>query len=291
MSAVAVWVFRAAWVTLPLTAGPLFADALDPTDEGFRTAVSIGLWVGWALALLAALVPNVLTLTALRVLAPAAVPAAAWAAVTGEGSTTSAVVGVVAASVAAVVSLAPGVGDRFVDGSSYGDERRLALRAPALLAAGPVPAAWAVTVAGATAGPLLLAAGQWVVGGVLTAVGLPVAALAVRALHRLSRRWLVFVPAGVVVHDHLALREPVLFAAGSLHAIGLAPADTTATDLTLAAPGTPLRLALTATQTVVLGPGFAKRAGEELAVHQLLVAPSLPGRALGVAAARGLPVG
>ena len=32
-----------------------------------------------------------------------------------------------------------------------------------------------------------------------------------RALHQLTQRWLVFVPAGLVVHDHLSVGDPVLF--------------------------------------------------------------------------------
>ena len=64
-------------------------------------------------------------------------------------------------------------------------------------------------LAGAT-GPLLLAARQWVAGGVLTVAGVVVVVVLARALHQLARRWLVFVPAGVVLHDPLGLVEPVL---------------------------------------------------------------------------------
>jgi hypothetical protein len=292
MSTPVVWAFRAAWATLPLTAGPLFAEALEPTHQTFRLAVGGGLWVVWAAALLGALVPHVLTLTPVRIVAPAAVAAAVWAAVAAEEpGWPVVVVAVVAAGAAATLAFSPGLGDRFVDGSSYGDERRTPLRAPVLLAAGPVPVVWAATVAGATAGPLLLASRQWVTGAALTAIGLPIAVLGVRSLHRLARRWLVFVPAGVVVHDHLALGEPTLFPTRSLVAIGPAPADTSATDLTLAAAGTPLRLALAGPTTVVTGAGFGRRRGEELRVVEVLVAPGLPGRALAVAAERGLPIG
>jgi hypothetical protein len=292
MSAPTVWALRVAWVTLPLTSGPLFAAALDPTRDTFRTVASLGLWGAWAVGLLATLVPHVLTLTVVRILLPAAVPAAVWAAVVADDASTAAVVvGLVAATVAALLSLAPGVGARFVDGSSYGDERRLPLRAPTLVAVALVPPVWALTVAGLVTGPLLLADRRWVLGGILTAAGWALAAVLARSLHQLSRRWLVFVPAGVVVHDLLALREPVLFPMTSLVALGPAPAGTAATDLTLAAAGTPLRLALGMPVTVTTGAGFGRRAGQELRLDELLVAPTLPGRATAIAAERGLPVG
>jgi hypothetical protein len=288
---VVVWVLRVAWISLPLTAGPLFADALDPREPTFRTGASLALWGLWALTLLAALVPHVLTLTAVRLVAPAAGAAAVWAAVTADTSTAAAVGGLVAAVAVGLLSLAPDVGDRFVDGSSYGDERRLALRAPAVLVLGPVPLTWAVAIAGAAAGPLLLLARQWVAGGIATVLGWAAAVVAVRSLHRLARRWLVLVPAGLVVHDHLALREPVLFPATSLVAVGPAPAGTDVTDLSLAAAGTPLRVALDRPAGVVTGPGFGRHAGEERTVTSFLVSPTRPGRAVQVAAARGLPIG
>ena len=67
-------------MTLPLTLGPLLADALDPRADEFRSTVSVGCWVVWAATLVAMLVPRDLTLTVVRVVVPAAVPAAAWAA-------------------------------------------------------------------------------------------------------------------------------------------------------------------------------------------------------------------
>ena len=48
-----------------------------------------------------------------------------------------------------------GVGDWYVDGSSYGDERRFALRPPAALVMVAVPLAWILTVAPLLAGILL----------------------------------------------------------------------------------------------------------------------------------------
>lgn len=290
MSALAVWVFRAVWLTLPFTAGPLFGEALDPVSGLFLLVAGLGSWLVWGLVLLASLVPHTVTLTALRIAAPASLAAAAWAAVEAD-SAGVAVAGLLATGAAAVLSLTPWIGARFVDGTSYGDERRLPLRPPAVLLAGPIPLSWAAAVVGATAGPLLLAVEQWVAGAIVTAVGLVVAVVAVRALHRLARRWLVFVPAGVVIHDRMALSEPTLVPSGRMVALGLAPAGTAAEDLTLGASGTPLRLALAEPMELTKGEAFGREAGERVKATELLVAPTLPGLALRIAAERGLPIG
>ena len=74
-----------------------------------------------------------------------------------------------------------------MNGSAYGSERRMALRVPGALMV-IAPLSWMVGVAGATAGPLLLAAGGWVLGGGALIVGRPVAVVAGRAVHGLCRR-------------------------------------------------------------------------------------------------------
>ena len=62
------------------------------------------------------------------------------------------------------------IGDAFVDGSSYGDERRFLLRTPGALAIGPLFVVCAVIVAGLTVGPVLLLAQRWVVGAILLGI-------------------------------------------------------------------------------------------------------------------------
>jgi hypothetical protein len=179
------------------------------------------------------------------------------------------------------------VGELFVNGSSYGDERRLPLRPPALLLLGPVPLAWAVCVAGVVAGPLLVADGRWLVGVPVTLAGLALAAGAARALHGLARRWLVLVPAGLVVHDPLTLVEPVLCTRRLVARLHAAPADTTALDLTAGARG----LALQVDLTEAVPAARRQPAGEPVELVSFLVAPSRPGETLRAAGGRRLPVG
>jgi hypothetical protein len=280
---------RLLWATLPLTLGPLLSDGLDPRDSGPRTAVSLACWIVWAATLVVVLVARTASLTVTRVVVPATVPAAVWAALAADDpGAATAVVGLVAATATTVAALVAPTGEAFVDGSSYGDERRMPLRPPGVLLLGPLELTWAVAVAGLTAGPLLLAFEQWIAGAVLTVVGVPLAVLAMRALHRLSRRWLVFVPAGFVVHDHLALAEPTLFPRNLVTGMGMARRDTAATDLTVGALGVALEVRLSEPTSVV--PTRRDGSIEALDLVAFLVAPSRPGAALVEARRRRISV-
>lgn len=289
----AVWTARGAAVAawLAVAAGSLYADALASADAGFRTAVSVGLWVGFAAALAGLLLPGPLALTAVRAVVPANLAASLWAlAVVDDRAWLGHGIAVAAAAAAAVAVLHPAFGDAVTDASSYGAERRFLLRAPGPVLITLVAPMWLLACAGAAAGPLLLADRRWPAGAAALAVGLPVSAVAGRALHRLARRWLVFVPAGLVVHDHLTLSQPVLLTRSEIASVGPASADAAggAADLTAAALGLALEIRLTGRAELPVTTG--RNRSREQAVEALLVSPSLPARVLAAAADRGLPV-
>ena len=280
------WVVRVLWAALPFTVGPTLADALDGASLPVQLVCSVGLWAGWAAGMVAAAVPHPVSLTALRLLAPAAVGAVVGAAAGGHGSP-------LAGGWAVVVlawCYAPPVGAHCVNGPAYPNERRYLLRAPGPLLAGPLALAWGLAVGGACAGPLLLAARQWVAGGVVTAVGLPLSVVFVRALHNLSRRWVVFVPAGLVLHDPLTLLDPVLFPRPRIAVVRPAPAGTDALDLTQRAPGLALELVVTeAASLTVVRPG--QRLGRPESATKILFTPTRPGAVLDEARSRRIKVG
>ena len=271
------WPARLTWLLLPLVSGPALGDALDGASRPVQVVASAGLWVGWAAVLVATLVPTTVSLTALRVVAPAAVVAAGAALVAGDTSTADAV-GLAGALAACLAAFWPGTGQVFIDGSSYGDERRMPLRVPGPVLAGPLVVVWGVAAAGVSAGPLLLAARQWVGGAVALAVGLPAAWFAVRAMHRLTRRWVVFVPNGMVVHDPLALAEPVLLRRAAVRSFGPAPADTTALDLTRGALGLALEIDVTPPVDLLVRTG--RDAAEAAETGALVISPTRPGAVL-----------
>lgn len=290
----APWPFRALWLVLPVLAGPAIADALADRSRAVQVVASTMAWAWWGAVLAASLVPRTVTLTLVRALPPAAVALCTWAAFASD-EVAWGLAGAVVAVLATVAALSPANADAFVDGSSYGDERRLALRIPIAMAVGPVPIAWALAAAGLVTGPLLLAAEQWLLGAVALVVGLPVVVAVALRFHVLSRRWLVFVPAGVVVHDPLAMAEPVLLQRHLLRRVGPAGVDAAsssgggALDLTGGALGLAIELRTAEPFTVGLRQG--RETVETSGVPAVLVTPGRPATTLEVAAERKLPVG
>ena len=287
-----LWIFRAVWLILPFAAGPLLSRALEDSGRPLQLGGTIGLWAIWAVILIASMVPRTETLTAVRIVAPASLLAVGLAVIslldldTVDFSLTLAIVSTGAAS---LLAFRPAVSDAFVDGSSYGDERRFLLKTPGALMAGPIQLVWVTITLGATAGPILLLAERWILGGVALVIGWVLAYGAVPLLHRLSNRWLVFVPAGMVVHDKTALREPQLFRRESITALGPAPVDTTYEDLTLNSPGLALRAELIEPSKIILN-----QRGEDVELTDIggfLVSPNRPGKVIAEAKERGFPIG
>jgi hypothetical protein len=212
------------------------------------------------------------------------VAVAVWAAVASDEGAV-AVVAVTWSALALVALMWPAVAEAFVDGSSYGDERRMLLRTPTPLLLGPLPLTWVACVAGPVAGPLLLAARAWVAGAVVLGVGVPLAYAAARALHGLSRRWVVFVPAGFVLHDLQAMGEAVLFPRASVAALRIAPADDDeVVDLTLGTLGGALQLDLA--EPLHVSPRRGRIARDLVEVEHVRFAPARPAEVLAEAARR-----
>jgi hypothetical protein len=285
VSAVLPWVLRVTWAVLPVVAGPGFGNALDGRSRAVQVVASLVLWAVWAAGVLATLVPRPGGLTLLRVAAPAAVAAAVGAVADDPGA--ASVVAVAATAVSAVLVLLPETGELFVNGAAYGDERRHLLRPPAALLLGPLPVAGAVLVAAVVTGPLLLAARSWVAGVVAVALGVPVAVVLARALHSLTQRWAVFVPAGLVLKDHLALLDPVLLRRHLVTSLGPSPADSDALDVTARAPGLALEVRLS--EPVALAQVTPGRKGSEArSPDALRFTPTRPGAVLAEAERRRL---
>jgi hypothetical protein len=215
-----LWLVRAAWASLPITAGPAAAGALEDWSTPPRAVAEAFLWAAWAITLVAMLAPRPVGLTVVRIVAPAFAALAAVVLATGAADRAESAVALVATLVACLLALAlPTMSVASANGVAYGDERRYPLRIPPALWLGLLPVAPLLVAAGVAAGPLLLADGRVVAGIAALAVGLPVAALAARSLHGLSRRWVVLVPAGLVLVDPLTLPDPVLFVRERIHSL------------------------------------------------------------------------
>lgn len=284
-----LWAARVLWLLLPLGVGDLLTAALRGRPSPMPVLVAVTAWTVWAAGVGALFVALPVTLTVLRVLGPIPLVAGTVAALDRTPGPLG-WAGLAGAAAAWVCTLTAEVGDTYVDGASYGDERRFTLRAPALVAWVAAPAVWVLTVGPLLAAVVVAGRRQWVAAGALAVLGGLTALFGSRVLHRLSGRWLVMVPAGVTVVDPLALSEPVLFAARGLVRVGPAHVGTTAHDLTAGAAG--LVLELDVDPAVELVPSVGRgRTATPLTTGAVLVCPSRPGAVLGEAERRGLPVG
>lgn len=288
------WVTRVLWVLLPVTLGAALDGALSGSGSGAgphgTTGAVILAWAVWAVGLFASFVQLPVALTVLRIVVPLPLVAGVIATIT-EPPGALGWVGMAVAAVVAVTAMSAQVGDDFVNGSSYGDERRLALRPPMPLLLGPIQVVWICTALPVPVAIVLLSDGQRVGGGVMAVVGVGLAVVGFRALDRLTRRWLVLVPAGLTIVDPMALAEPILLRRSSIIRLGPAPADTDALDLSANAAGLILQADLS--EPVELVPATTRRDGvaEPTTTTSVLVAPSRPGEMLAAAEERRIAVG
>jgi hypothetical protein len=287
---ISLWCARVVWALLPVSSGGAIADALDSWSTTTARVAAVLLWLAWAGGIVALFAPHPIGLTALRVIAPCALVCVVLSVTSTAGG--RATLAVASTIVAVAFALCAPVAQASVDALSYGDERRLPLHIPTPLLLGPVPVAIALVAAGIAAGPLLIAAEHVVIGVAAIVIGLPIAAVVARSLHSLSRRWIVLVPAGVVIVDPLTLVDPVLLrrpdVAGLQRIAGsVAPED--ALDLRLGSVFGSLLVALS-TPTP-----FARRRGRVDAAiveaDRILVAVVRADDFLRIAAERRLPTG
>ncbi len=285
-----LWPARLAWFLLPIVTGFGFGDLLAERSNAVATTAETGLWLGWFVGLVALLAPSTVSLTIVRILAPGAVLAVIVAIVADGFEFAPAVIAALgAAIIVAVIISSAWTGDQMVNGSAYGPERRMALRPPAALLLGPLQIVWLLVAAGLIAGPLFVAAGNLVVGIPLTIVGLAVAFFGTKSLHQLSKRWIVFVPAGFVLHDYFVLAESLLMTRKALSTLGPLPLDKgELLDLTAGSPGLAL-LAELKEQTPL-----AVRAGrgnvQTVSAQRVVFTPSLPGALIKEARIRGIKI-
>ncbi len=284
-----VWAARLVWLAVAVVGGAAFGEALATHSRPVQLTGTIGLWAGWGVVAVGMLVPSVRSLTVIRAVVPAGAVVAVAAGLRADG-VASAAMCVALAVVATALVFSGEFGEHLAQASAYGDERRFLLRPPLGFLV-PAVVSWCVLCACALVGPLALAAEGWVPGVVLTAAAGALGWFLGRRFHRLSRRWLVLVPAGVVVHDHLVLADTAMFPTADVAGLALALADTQAADLTGPATGHAIEIRLHGMPTIVMAATRDKPGGRALHVGAVLVAPTRPGRALASAATRHLPVG
>jgi hypothetical protein len=287
-----VWAARVAWLVVAIAGGAAIGEALSEHSRAVELTGTVMAWAGWAVGAVALAVPSVVTLTVARTVVPASIVVAAAAIIDRADPGTGIALLAPALAASALVGTAE-FGRVYLQASAYGDEVRFGLRPPIgyLLAC---VATWLPTVTALVLALPALSGRAWVLG--ITAVAVAAAGLTwlPRRWHQLSRRWLVFVPAGLVVHDPVVLADTLMLPRRTVARISLddvGGATFTGADLTGPTPGLAVEIRLAESTTAVLAPSAARRSGGTIHLTALVVSPTRPGAVVKEAAKAGYPTG
>jgi hypothetical protein len=283
------WALRVTWIAVAWVGWPAVSSALHGRSEAVEAVATVGAAVAWVAGVAAMAVPATVSLTATRVIVPLA-PVAGLATLVRDGDSADCVELVIVGSLATLVAMSGELGKLFVQASAYGDEDRHPLRPPLGFAAVAV-LAWVVWAGAVLVGPLLLASRAWIAGAFITAFAVVATGGLPRRWHRLSRRWIVLVPAGLALHDPVVLGETLMLRRSEVARIRLAPVDTDAADLTGPTVGNAIEVGTAKPVTAFLAPTRLQPRGRAIHLTAFLTSPTRPGRALHAARQRHLPIG
>lgn len=267
------WITRFGWMLAALLPNSLTAD-VDRFSDTSNFVFDVQGWATWVLVLVALWVPHPIALTASRMVAPLTVLLMAMR-LGGTEWGPLPILATLAALVACLFVFTAEFGTEQVQAGAFGNERRFLLRIPAPLVL-PTVTGWLFFATASIAGPLFVVSNEWPIAIPVTIVALVVLWFTPQRLHQLSKRWLVRVPAGWVVHDAVLLGDNMLVRTHELQSMAIAPRDTEALDLTGLTRGISLEIVLRDSATVRLTP-FASRLTKTLdVVHTkaLLIAPT-----------------
>jgi hypothetical protein len=266
---------RVGWLAIAVLPQSLSAS------NGASGASTVGFWLAWGIwviVALAVLVPHPLSLVTARLLAP--LLALHTGATVLEESTLqwSTVIALLLMITVSATAFSARYGSVHAQAAAYGHERRHLLRPPMAVLAS-LALVWLVVAA---LGAVAMRGEQLAVSLSATALFIALAGFMLRRALVLSRRWLVFVPAGIAVHDPLILRDTFMVRNHDVRALRDAASNTEAFDVTGTTWGTPLELVLSHPHDVSLSQFGARLTGtlDRLHVTALLVAPSRPHIAL-----------
>lgn len=287
-----LWVARVAWVALALIPSGI-APTLASHGRSAQMVFTLGAWALWGLGTLAIFWLSPYSLSALRMLAPLATAglvgfvfaSLSIYADVGLGDVAWPLVGVAVAVLALVCIFLPTFGSLHVQASAYGDEKRLLLRVPAAQVA-PIVVSYVVMVAFPVATLFAVGGEVWWLAALSLVPSVFLFRVVVKSLHRFSRRWLVVVPAGVVVHDELLLAETFMVRTSAVTRVELSATSGEALNLSGDVAGVRrqmmLVIQLREAEKLAVSPYLAKMLGtlDALHVQSYAVAPTLAGQAL-----------
>ena len=255
-------------------------ELLDDRSASVQITGTAVAWVVWGAVVLASFISHPITLTVLRIGTPVVAGFIVFVAVT-QGSSGSQIIGAAVGVAILLLSFSAEIGGIYVQASAYGDEKRFALRPPVVLIA-PVLLSVLIADLSILGLPMLVAAKNWAVA-IIALIGFFISVkYLLPRIHLLSRRWLVFVPAGIVVHDEIVLSINLMIRKQDLLQMQLARDNSAAADLSALTWGVPLELSFNKPLDVSLTAIGAKHLKAVSAIHaqSVLIAASRPGSVL-----------
>ena len=220
-----VWLARVTWLALAVVPGALSVpefsgEALRASDNVGRVSAMVLLWLAWAVVAFGMIVLHPLSLAAVRWLSPMIAIHVWWMALVADDAPEvwARLAAVGCALVVVVVMLRADFGARHVQAAAYGHERRHLLRPPVAVM---LPSALVWLVAWAL-GAVALHVEPSIATAIAALASALLAAFGWRRVSVLAQRWLVFVPAGIAVHDPLMLRDTFMVRRHDVRAVGTA---------------------------------------------------------------------
>ena len=220
------WPVRVLWI----------AFALAPNGFG------IVAWILWAVVAIGTWIHHPISLTTIRCLAPIAVFYSAVYALSESLSSLNIAV-VTCGIISLMLMYTADYGSAHVQAGAYGNERRFLLRIPAPVVL-PTLITWALFATVLVVLENAVQSENYVLSIPLLLALIAMSWKFAPQMHRLSKRWLVRVPAGWVVHDDLMLAENLLIRSHNLTAMDFALADSEALDLSGMTRGVPIQISL-----------------------------------------------
>ena len=220
------WPIRVLWI----------AFALAPNGFG------VVAWILWAVVAIGTWIHHPISLTTIRCLAPIAVVYSAVYALSESLSSLNIAV-VTCGIVSLMLMYTADYGSAHVQAGAYGNERRFLLRIPAPVVL-PTLITWALFATVLVVLENAVQSENYVLSIPLLLALIAMSWKFAPQMHRLSKRWLVRVPAGWVVHDDLLLAENLLVRSHNLVAIDFALAESDALDLSGMTRGVPIQISL-----------------------------------------------
>ena len=220
------WPVRVLWI----------AFALAPNGFG------IVAWILWAVVAIGTWIHHPISLTTIRCLAPIAVFYSVVYALSESLSSLNIAV-VTCGIISLMLMYTADYGSAHVQAGAYGNERRFLLRIPAPVVL-PTLITWALFATVLVVLENAVQSENYVLSIPLLLALIAMSWKFAPQMHRLSKRWLVRVPAGWVVHDDLMLAENLLIRSHNLTAMDFALADSEALDLSGMTRGVPIQISL-----------------------------------------------